>query len=181
MKKIGFCTHFSQADDWAFDFALDLVRRRNWQLNICHWLNSPYRLRRDLIYPSLQNEGELQPITPRLLARLELDLRLHYEPKLGDFTNVAFKLCEGIYQVELARCFRQNLLDLVVMGYQQDEETATEEQPLRAFAASLNDPLVIIGPDSPDQFLLNHAAEAWLDELQIPQGHWQSTSLEAAR
>ncbi len=54
----------------------------------------------------------LQPITPKLLTQLELELRQTYEPKLGDFTDVAFKLCEGMYQVELTRCFRQNLLDL---------------------------------------------------------------------
>ena len=27
MKNIGLCTHFSQTDEWAFNFALDLVRR----------------------------------------------------------------------------------------------------------------------------------------------------------
>jgi hypothetical protein len=173
MKKIGLCTHFSQTDEWAFNFALELVRRNDWQLTICHWLNSPYSLRRDMVYPTLREDGEPQPITPRLLTQLELELRQHFEPKLGDFTNVAFKLCEGMYQVELTRCFRQNLLDLVVIGYQQDDKMTSGEQPLVDFATHLNHPLVIVGPESADQFTLNHAAQTWLDTLQLPDGSWQ--------
>jgi hypothetical protein len=173
VKKIGLCTHFSQSDQWAFDFALELVRRNDWQLTICHWLDSPYSLRRDIVYPTLRQEGEPQPVTPRLLTQLELELRQHFEPKLGDFTNVAFKLCEGMYQVELTRCFRQNLLDLVVIGSQRDEQMISAEQPLVDFAAQLNHPLVIVGPQSPDQFLLNPAAQSWLDEMKLPEGCWQ--------
>jgi len=172
MKKIGLCTHFSQTDEWAFDFALALVRRHGWQLTICHWLNSPYNLRRDMVYPSLQQGGEPQPATPELLTRLELELRQHFEPKLGDFTDVAFKLCEGMYQVELARCFRQNLLDLVVIGYPSNDTVTSREQPLEEFAAHLQYPLVIVGPDEPDRFLLNQAAQTWLDNLQLPDGNW---------
>ena len=178
MKKIGLCTHFSQTDEWAFDFALKLVRRQGWQLTICHWLNSPYSLRRDVVYPSLHEGGEPQPITPALLTQLELELRQTYEPKLGDFTDVAFKLCEGMYQVELTRCFRQNLLDLVVVGYQHfDEHTISSEQPLEEFAAHLNYPLVIVGPDAPDHFMLNQVAQGWLDELQLPEGSWDAIEL----
>ena len=174
MKNIGLCTHFSQPDERAFNFALDLARRQGWQLTICHWLNSPYNLRRDMVYPSLQQDGEPQPITPELLTQLELELRQYFEPKLGDFTDVAFKLCEGMYQVELTRCFRQNLLDLVVIGYPGDDLTTSSEQPLEDFAAHLNYPLVIVGPDKPGRFLLNQAAQTWLDELQLEEGRWQA-------
>jgi hypothetical protein len=178
MKKIGLCTHFSQTDEWAFNFALELVRRRAWQLTICHWLNSPYSLRRDMVYPTLHEGGEPEPITPKLLTQLELELRQTYEPKLGDFTDVAFKLCEGMYQVELTRCFRQNLLDLVVLGYQHfDGQTVSGEQPLEEFAAHLNYPLVIVGPDKPDHFMLNQAAQGWLDGLRLPEGSWDAIQL----
>jgi hypothetical protein len=178
MKKIGLCTHFSQTDEWAFNFALELVRRQGWQLTICHWLNSPYSLRRDMVYPTLHEGGEPQPVTPTLLTQLELELRQMYEPKLGDFTDVAFKLCEGMYQVELTRCFRQNLLDLVVIGYQHfGEQTISGEQPLEEFAAHLYYPVVIVGPDTPDHFMLNQAAQGWLDELQLPEGSWEAIEL----
>ena len=174
MKTIGLCNHFSQTDEWAFNFALDLARRNKWQLTICHWLNSPYNLRRDMVYPTLTEDGEPQPITPELLTKLELELRQYFEPKLGDFTDVAFKLCEGMYQVELTRCFRQNLLDLVVLGYPGDDLSASSEQPIEEFAAHLNHPLVIVGSDEPNQFLLNQAAQTWLDDLQLPDGSWRA-------
>lgn len=174
MKNVGLCTHLSQTDEWAFNFALELVRKQEWQLTICHWLNSPYNLRRDMVYPSLNEDGEPQPITPELLTRLELELRQYFEPKLGDFTEVAFKLCEGMYQVELARCFRQNLLDLVVIGYPSGDLVTSGEQPIEEFAAQLNYPLVIVGPDAPEHYMLNQAAQSWLDDLQLPDGSWQA-------
>ena len=177
MKKIGLCTHFSETDEWAFNFALELVRRQGWQLTICHWLNSPYSLRRDIVYPTLHAGGEPQPITPELLTKLELELRQYFEPKLGDFTDVAFKLCEGMYQIELARCFHQNLLDLVVLGYPLEDLVTSNEQPLEGFAAHLNYPLVIVGPDEPHQYSLNQAAQSWLDELLLPEGSWQTIEL----
>lgn len=173
MKKIGLCTHFSESDQWAFDFAFDLVRKQGWQLVICHWLNSPYNLRRDIVYPTLKQEGEPQPITPELLTKLELELRQYYDPKLEDFTDVAFKMCEGMYQVELARCFRQHLLDLVVTGYQHEDSTKSIGQPLEEFAAQLVHPMVILTAEQPRHFLLNQAAENWVEDLQLPEGSWE--------
>jgi hypothetical protein len=173
MKNIGLCTHFSQTDDWAFNFAFDLVQRQGWQLTICHWLNSPYNLRREMVYPSLWEKKEPQQITPELLVKLELELREYFEPKLGDFTDVAFKLCEGLYQVELMRCFRQNLLDLVVIGHIQEDNTTLIGESLEEFARGLSYPLVIVGPNSPDQFLLNQASHGWLEDLNLEVGSWQ--------
>lgn len=174
MKNIGLCTHFSQTDEWAFNYALELVRRQGWQLTICHWLNSPYHLRRDMVYPSIfDKDEEPRLITPELITKLELDLRQYYDAKLGDFTDVAFKLCEGMYQVELVRCFRQNLLDLVVIGYQHKEQKTSIEQPLEEFARQLSYPLVIVGPDDPNRFILNQPSQSWLDKLLLKDGSWQ--------
>lgn len=173
MKTIGLCTHFTPTDEWAFTYALNLARTHDWQLTICHWLNSPYSLRRDMVYTDLENTSQVQPVTPALLTRLEYQLRQYYDAKLGDFTQVAFKLCEGLYQVELVRCFRQHLLDLVLMGYQlPDDRAASGEQSLESFALQLPYPLVIVGPDRPEQFWLNPAALTCLDDLQLPAGSW---------
>ncbi len=175
MKTIGFCTHFTQTDEWAFDYALSLARARNWKLTICHWLHSPYSLRRDMVYTDLKRTSQVQPVTPALLTTLELELRECYESQLGDFTNVAFKLCEGHYQVELTRCLRQNLLDLVVMGYQQTPvlEDVSVEQPLTTFAQHLPYPMLLVGPQRPDQFWLNALAQNLLSDLNLPEGSWQ--------
>lgn len=173
MKSVGLCTHFTETDKWAFDYAFKLAQAKNLQLNICHWLESPYQLRRDLVYNDLFDHKNVVPVTPKVLNKLELKLREYYEPKLGNFTDVAFKLCEGTYQVELMRCFRQNLLDLVVMGYQEPATAATStEQPMELFAMSLPYPVIIVGKDGPDTFLLNHKAAQIRDLLALPAG-WQ--------
>ena len=49
MQNIGLCTHFTETDEWAFEYALELARTRHCHLNICHWLESPYQLRRDML------------------------------------------------------------------------------------------------------------------------------------
>jgi hypothetical protein len=174
MKTVGLCTHFTHTDEWAFEYAFKLARSRGLQLNICHWLESPYRIRRDMVYADLFEPEETVPATLELLNRLELRLREYYEPKLGDFTDVAFKLCEGAYQVELIRCFRQNLLDLVVMGYQlPPEDPHAGQRPLEEFMVSLQYPLVIVGLDGPESFLINQKATEMLDQLELPEGKWK--------
>lgn len=171
MKTIGLCTHFTESDEWAFNYAFQLAQRRQLQLNICHWLASPYTVRRDMVYTDLFNHQEAAPVSPQILNKLELQLREYYEPKLGDFTDVAFKLCEGLYQVEMVRCFRQHLLDLVVMGYQaQDADITSAGQPLTSFVQSLAYPIVLV--DGPNSFLLNAKAHTLLDQLELPAGSW---------
>jgi hypothetical protein len=174
MKTVGLCTHFTDSDEWAFNYAFQLAQRRQLRLNICHWLASPYTIRRDMVYTDLFDRRETVPVTPEILTKLELQLREYYEPKLADFTDVAFKLCEGFYQVELIRCFRQHLLDLVVMGYPPAEaHVSSGEQSLIKFAQNLAYPLIIVGGDGPDSFLLNAKAYALLDQLELPAGNWQ--------
>lgn len=168
MTTLGLCTHFSRTDEWAFDYALRLVQKQGWQLNICHWLRSPYLLRRDMVQDDLFSDGEPQPVTPALLNKFELQLREYYDAKLGEITNVAFKLCEGQYQVELVRCLRDNQLDIVVLGYQPEEGNLEPgSQSLEEFAQKLPYPLIIVGRDGPGSFLLNIKAVEWLGQLDI--------------
>ena len=174
MKNIGLCTHFSKTDEWAFAYAFNLARTQHLHLNICHWLESPYQLRRDIVYNDLFATQETVPITPAILTKFERQLREYYEPRLGDFTEVGFKLCEGAYQVELIRCFRQHFLDLVVIGYQEpNPEASSSEQPLEIFALNLPYPIVIVGADGPDSFLLNAKAFELRQQLALPEGSWQ--------
>ena len=171
MTTLGLCTHLTQTDDWAFDYAFHLVQKHGWQLNICHWLHSPFLLRRDVVGDDLFNPTQEMPITPKLLNRLEYQLRSYYDPKLGDFTRAAFKLCEGQYQVELVRCLRKNQLDLVVMGYQFDGDEMGV-QPQEEFAAKLPYPLILVGKDGPDSFLLNQKAMEWVESLDLVAKRW---------
>jgi hypothetical protein len=47
------------------------------------------------------------------------------------------------------------------------------EQTLEEFAMQLPYPMIIVGPDNVNQFMLNQAAQGWLDELELPEGSWQ--------
>lgn len=179
MKIIGLCTHLTETDDWAFEYAFALVQKRQWQLNICHWLQSPYLLRRDVVNDDLLHPHGTEAVTARLLSRLELQLRTYFEPKLGDYTQVAFKLCEGQYQVEMTRCLRKHQLDLVVMGYQPDVDEPGV-LPLETFALKLPFPLVLVGKQGPDSFLLNQPALEWVDELDLLGKRWSALELAAA-
>jgi hypothetical protein len=176
MKIIGLCTHLTETDDWAFEYAFALVQKHQWQLNICHWLHSPYLLRRDVVDDDLLHPAGVEAVTGKLLARLELQLRTYFEPRLGDYTQVAFKLCEGQYQVEMTRCFRKHQLDLVVMGYQPDVDEPGV-LPLEAFACKLPYPLILVGKDGPDSFLLNPPALEWVGELDLLDKRWSALDL----
>lgn len=174
MTTVGFCTHFSQADEWAFEYALNLAKRNQWQMIICHWLESPYSLRRDMVDDDLFNPKHTVPVDEKLLVKLEYQLRDYYDQKLGDFTDVAFKLCEGNYQVELTRCFRQNLLDLVVMGYLPHQEAQEHnDKPQELFALELEFPLIIVGAKGPQNYLVNQKALDWKASLYLADGTWR--------
>lgn len=182
MTTIGFCTHFNQTDEWAFNFALQLARRNHWQMIICHWLQSPYSLRRDLVNDDLFSPKNTVPVDEKLLVKLEYQLREYYDPKLGDFTDVAFKLCEGNYQVELNRCFRQNLLDLVVMGYQPFQEAQEHsDKPQELFASEFDFPIILVGAEGPQNYLINQKALALKDSLYLDQGTWKVIQPQAIK
>jgi hypothetical protein len=174
MTTIGLCTHFSQTDEWAFDYALKLAKHNNWHMIICHWLQSPYSLRRDMVNDDLFKPQHTVPVDEKLLTKLEYQLREYYDQKLGEFTDVAFKLCEGNYQVELTRCFRQNLLDLVVMGYQPHQASQEHsEKPQELFALEFDFPLIIVGAEGEQHYLINQKASQWMEALCLDNVSWK--------
>jgi hypothetical protein len=44
LNAVGFCAHYSQPGDWAFDYALRLARLHEIKLNVFHFLTDPYDL-----------------------------------------------------------------------------------------------------------------------------------------
>ena len=173
MKAIGFCAHFVPQGDWAFDYALKLARTRNLQLNIFHWLASPFRFHRDMVYAD-DEQAHVERVTEELKMRKERELREYYDERLGDFVDVGFRLCEGSEHTELGRCLHRGEFDLLVMGY-TGVGAMFGEQSVELFAAEFRAPVVLIGPDSPESFSLNGLAELILADLDLPQGSWSRT------
>lgn len=170
MKSIGLCSHYSRQGDWAFDYAFELASKKEIQLNIFHWLESPFRFRREIVYAD-EKKNEVVRVTEELKAKKELELREYYESKLGDFIKVGFKLCEGNEGAELARCLRRREYDILIMGY-LDRGADFGGQQIEKFASKFKIPVVMVGPDKPNSFFLNNRAADIVDQLSIKEGEW---------
>lgn len=171
MRGIGLAALFSRQGDWAFDYALHLARKHKCKLNVFQFLQSPYMLRRDVVFVDEKKE-KTAPVTPELIAKKDEELRMKYDDRLGDYEEVGFRLCEGADEVELKKCFRKGDYEILVIGYQGKGADFGGTTTIEGFAAKFHGPLVLIGPDAPDQFYLNDKAKERLAELDIPEGKW---------
>lgn len=172
MNGVGLCAIFSQQGDWAFDYALSLARKHKTRLNIFHFLESPYAIRRDIVFVDAKKE-KTAPVTPELIAEKDKELRFTYDNRLGDYTDVGFRLCEGNDEVELKRCFRRGEYEVLVVGYQQKGAKFGGTTTIEEFAKRFHGPLVLVGPDTPNHFYLNQKARDMVKDLEIPEGNWE--------
>jgi hypothetical protein len=172
VKGVGLCAIFSQQGDWAFDYALSLARFHYTKLNIFHFLESPYVLRRDVVF--IDPERKLTArVTPALLAKKEREMREAFDDRLGDYTEVGFRLCEGNDEFELRKCFKKSDYEVLVVGYSSRGASFGGTTSIEAFADKFKGAVVLIGPDRPDSYHLNGAAERRLADLMIPNAKWK--------
>ena len=172
LNAIGFCAHYSQAGDWAFDYALKLSRRHGKQLNVFHFLDDPYD-------PEAQTRVKLtDEEREKLIVERERELRLYYDQRAGDYLDVGFRLCEDKEWTELHRCLVIRQFQILVLGY--IDATATfAGKPIEEFADSFVCPVVLVGPDRADQFRLNSRAAMIIESLDLPHGGW--SKIESVR
>lgn len=171
MQGIGLAALFSRQGDWAFDYALHLARKHKVKLNVFQFLQSPYQLRRDVVFVDDKKEKTAK-VTPDLIAEKDKELRMKYDDRAGDYEEVGFRLCEGVDEVELKRCFRKGDYDVLVIGYQAKGADFGGTNTIEGFAAKFHGPLVLLGPDAPDEFHINEKAKQILADLDIPEGKW---------
>jgi len=162
-NAVGFCAHYSEPGDWAFNYALRLSRRRQVKLNVFHFLNDPYHPQKDrLLSPAEQ---------AKLAVEREKELRLYYDHMAGDYLEVGFRLCEHSEWTELHRCLVVREFQVLVLGYLRKGATFGR-RPIEEFAGAFVCPVVLVGPDSPDQFHLNSPARMILDKLELESESW---------
>lgn len=174
INAVGFCAHYSQPGDWAFDFALELSRRRAAPLHVFHFLSDPYDPKDDSAERMSDSERAKEAI------RREKELRLYYDERAGDYLKVGFRLCEDREWTELHRCLVIREFQVLVLGYVGPSATFAG-RPIEEFAHSFVSPVILVGPDRADQLRLNSRAALIADKLGIPEGSWsliehQSTS-----
>lgn len=170
-KGVGLCAIFSREGDWAFDYALSLARQSQTRLNIFHFLESPYQLRRDMVFVDAERK-ELAPVTPALLAKRDKELRESLDERLDDYADVGFRLCEGNDEFELRRCFRKGDYEVLVIGYQGKGAPFGGTTTIDEFAATFRAPVVLVGPESADSYYINEPARRRLADLLLPDGKW---------
>lgn len=172
MTGIGLCAIFSRQGDWAFDYALSLARHHRTKLNIFHFLESPYSLRRDVVFVDAERKETVQ-VTPDFIAKKDKELREMLDERLGDYADVGFRLCEGNDEWELRKCFRKGQDHVLVVGYQAKGADFGGTTTIEAFAEKFKGPVVLVGPDAPDAFYVNEPAEKRINDLMIAPGKWK--------
>lgn len=166
LRAIGFCAHYSPQGDWAFDYALRLSRSHSLQLNVFHFLSDPYNPDDDTC-SQLTSEEKAKVAIER-----ERELRLYYDQRAGDYLDVGFRLCEDNEWTELHRCLVIREFQILVLGY-VGAEAVFAGKPIGEFADSFVCPLVLVGPDHPDQYHLNSRAELIARKLNLPNDTWR--------
>lgn len=165
IESVGLCAHFSASGDWAFDFALELARRRAAQLNVFHFLADPYD-------PADRTGVGLSAVErEKLIVERERVLRFTYEDRLGDWLKVGFRLCEDREWTELHRCLLSREFQVLVLPWPTLDATFGGV-PLQTFAGAFVCPVVLIGPGSVTEVHLNSPAALIADQLGLRHTRW---------
>jgi hypothetical protein len=170
MQGVGLCAIFSQQGDWAFDYALTLARQHNTKLNVFQFLESPYMIRRDMVFIDAE-KTKTAPVSPELVAEKDKELRMKYDDQLGDYSDVGFRLCEGSNEWELTKCFKRGDYEVLVIGYEGKGADFGGTTTIEKFASKFKGACVLVGPDAPDTFYVNEKAKERLSDLNIPEGN----------
>jgi hypothetical protein len=160
LTAVGFCAHYSTQGDWAFKLALAMARRNALQLNIFHFLSNPYDP------ADRAGEGLDKDEVRRIVVEKEMELRLHYDPKLGDYLDVGFRLCEGREWTELHRCLSRREFQVLVLA-RPNHNSTFGGKPLDEFMDRFACPVVVVGPTSPLDIWLNSPARLIADRLGL--------------
>jgi len=165
-KAVGFCAHYSDPGDWAFDYALYLSRTHSLQLNVFNFLCDPYD-RTDDYHKSITAEK-----TEIIAIEKERELRLYYDERAGDYLEVGFRLCYDDSWRELHRCLLIHEFQLLVLGY-VTPDAIFAGKPIEEFADGFVCPVILIGPETPIQYRLNSQAALLSDKLGLEGIAWK--------
>ena len=166
LNAVGFCAHYSLEGDWAFDYALSLSRLHAIRLNVFHFLTDPYDP--DDAPPNYLSKDQ----RTRLIVDRERELRMYYDSRAGDYLEVGFRLCADNEWTELHRCLLIREFQVLVLGYVGRDATFAGK-PIEAFADSFVCPVILVGPDGPQQFHLNKPAALYPNRFGLPRHKWQ--------
>jgi hypothetical protein len=168
VDSIGLVADYSEQGDWALDAALEIARGRNARLNVFSFVESPFE-----VAPGV-SPAQLPP--PRVdsdtLIRLDRELRERWDDRLGDFVEVGFRVCESVrHNLELRRCLKRREYQLLVIPYLA-RGVSFGNMPIEEFAYRFSAPVMLVGPERPDQRHLNPSARVLVTSVGVIQGTW---------
>ena len=166
LYAVGFCAHYSQKGDWAFEYALRLSEANSLQLNVFHFLSDPYDPTDDTGVNLSAEERE------KIAIERERELRLYYDKRAGDYLKVGFRFCEDNEWTELHRCLLVREFQILVLAYTAPD-CLFAGKPIEEFAHSFVSPVVLVGPDRSDQLRLNSRAALIVHELGLNKLAWE--------
>ena len=166
LTAVGLYAQYTPYGDWAFDFAFNLAKEHEIRLNI-------YR------FPEQRSKEAQRDAWDDEWVVLDRELREHYDERLGDYVEVGFRVCRGSESVELRRCLMHHEYSVLIAGYPSGDASAATLDMV-AFASRLCAPVVLIGPDRPDQYHLNTPAVVMAGQLDLAPGSCQTISLPCA-
>ena len=114
IKKIAFCTDFSENANQAFDMAFDLTQKYQAQLWLIHVVPP-------LVFPSpvmedfISEQANLQ-FSEDAIRRAMEQIEKNYLEKMGDYKNALVRVLSGHPASEILNFVDQEKMDLVVMG-----------------------------------------------------------------
>jgi len=114
LKKIVFCTDFSENANQAFDVAFDLTHKYGAQLLLVHVVPP-------LVFPSpvmeefISEQANYQFIDQVIQRSLE-QIEANYVPRMNGYTNYKIQVLSGHPASEILHFIEQEKVDLVVMG-----------------------------------------------------------------
>jgi nucleotide-binding universal stress UspA family protein len=114
LKKIAFCSDFSENSDQAFEQALDLAQKYNAQLFLVHVVPP-------LVFPSpvmeefISEQASLQFYKDAVRWATE-QIETNYVQKIGEPKNAVIRVLSGHPASEILNFIEQEGIDLVVMG-----------------------------------------------------------------
>lgn len=168
MKDVGFCAHFSRQGDWAFEFALSLAKRLEHRLNIFY-------------FPRLEWPTSNEPadeLSQDEVVALDRRVREYYDDKLGDFVEAGFRVCEDLVATELRRCLFRQEYQAMILGY-LERDAPFGSGSIETFAYRFNGPIVLVGPDRPNQLYLNPPATLVSGQLGFTDDDWEPLPVPA--
>jgi len=159
-NAVGFCAHYSKQGDWAFDLALELSKAHNVKLNVFHFLTDPFD----------PNDTRAQKLSGSELEKLAVEeekkLRLYYDERAGEYLDVGFRVCYDNSWTELHRCLIIREFQILVLGYTK-KGAIFARKPIEEFADSFISPVILVGPDKPEQLFFNSRATLVADNLGL--------------